>query len=804
MPKKLFLLGGHDLEMQEIVKLLQNQKCRQIDSSIEEMPDCAYVDKNLSWGAKLSEYRDVLQRFGDRNDIIIYGIELNEDITPPSNYAAIDHHNERADRPSSLEQVAELFGVKLDRWQRLVAANDKGYIPEMKKMCATDEEIEAIREADRKAQGVSEKEEKIAKSESQNLEYKDGYVLVRTTLKKFSPLVDRIQKDYPKKLLVINPDTKEITFYGNKNGIEKLIEHFKTAIEEKSVYYGGNPLSFFGFTRDFFDRHSWEETIETIDRILKPPYSYHIFIFPFRIDQECKDIETEKWKHRPMKLDSPQNYNEYTYFYNFVRPVIFDLESDKGKHYFEYFEEKGTYEINIAGKNYTLEMDGIALRHYDNGVGMVSFHMINKSYGRFDDILKINDFGRRIYPQFLGDHFTAETKGAFLPCRLTLKLEGEEEWAETFENYDDPASLEKIAERKGHYHIPVFIEKLLKEAYGKDALKYISPIIDDRMYTICHLMDNEKSKELTHYCVCEKKYAYEESKDWYRYIFVDGGDAMCQNREMLPKLIAESTYTRWSDYGTLFGITRYSFMILSDRSDFNTDIINLHLRTVYYQMTTLALAYRAMILNFSHLVTEAIDSTDKVQNLQKVYLKFSNSIYFREITAQEQGIELFDLARKQMRLDRYLRELDHDINELNGFKQMKLDREINDQGITLNRLAAIFLPPSLLAGIFGMNIVDFTQNAFSMTLGAGLIILSAILGYFIVNPEADEEESKNEESNEKKYNREGNKKKRINELPALLLLLLFAFALTCMPTNEAQKADKNTSSEKGTLCQIIK
>ena len=156
MPKKLFLLGGHDLEMQEIVKLLQNQKCRQIDSSIEEMPDCAYVDKNLSWGAKLSEYRDVLQRFGDRNDIIIYGIELNEDITPPSNYAAIDHHNERADRPSSLEQVAELFGVKLDRWQRLVAANDKGYIPEMKKMCATDEEIEAIREADRKAQGVSE------------------------------------------------------------------------------------------------------------------------------------------------------------------------------------------------------------------------------------------------------------------------------------------------------------------------------------------------------------------------------------------------------------------------------------------------------------------------------------------------------------------------------------------------------------------------------------------------------------------------------------------------------------------------
>ena len=216
--KRLFFLGGSDLEMEEIRNLLDSLGCIEFDS--ENMMEnrfegCAYVDRNLSWGAKLSDYRNVLERFGDRSDIILYGIELTEDITPLRNYIAIDHHNERADRPSSLEQVAELFGVKLDRWQRLVAANDKGYIPEMKKMCATDAEIEKIRRADRKAQGVSLEEEKSAdalvlqceKSDSTAIcTTKNGYFQIETTLKHISPLVDRFYMLCIWPLLVYNPN----------------------------------------------------------------------------------------------------------------------------------------------------------------------------------------------------------------------------------------------------------------------------------------------------------------------------------------------------------------------------------------------------------------------------------------------------------------------------------------------------------------------------------------------------------------------------------------------------------------------
>ena len=72
-------------------------------------------------------------------------------------YHRIDHHNEYCHLPSSLEQVASVLGVELNRKQRLIAANDVGYIPAMKALMATDEEIAEIRREDRRAQGVTEK-----------------------------------------------------------------------------------------------------------------------------------------------------------------------------------------------------------------------------------------------------------------------------------------------------------------------------------------------------------------------------------------------------------------------------------------------------------------------------------------------------------------------------------------------------------------------------------------------------------------------------------------------------------------------
>jgi len=805
--KRLFLLGGHDLEMLEIRKLLQDHGCKELDAGELEAGDfdgCRYLDKNLTWGAKVSDYSECLDIFGNRDDLTIYGIELSEDLRPPANYRPIDHHNERSGSPGSLEQIAELFGISLDRWQRLVAANDTGHIPALQALCATEEEIERIRNQDRQAQGVTEEEEQQAKElasrcaeeETSPCVDKKGYFQIQTDLSRFSPLVDRLYVLGTWPLLVYNPQKPMLNFYGTSDQIGRLIEAFQDACNQNTAYYGGKPLGYFGLAPEYFQNRSMEDTLVTIEKTLaKEPeetlHSYHIFMFPFLIrnQENLPEIDESHWIHKTFRLDSKENYNEYIYFHPFVRDILYEIptdargENDSVSRYYEYEKERGDYIIEVQEKTYTLDLDGIALRLFKNGVGILSFHLKNTRYRIFEDLLKINDFGRRIFPQFLGNGLVAGTKNSLLAESLTLAFEGEEPIRECFDRYASLDKIEKIPNRG--IRLPNFIERLLGEAFGPEQSKKIEPIIDDRMFTLCHYMNDAVSQRLTRYDENEKRYAYECSQDWHRFVFIDGTSSTCQNRAMLEDLLSKATYPRWSDYSTLFGITRYSFMLLTGNNEFAKNVLNLHLRTMYYQMATLLLAYRAMILVFSHRVTSALDDADTVRSLQKSYLEFTNRIYFKELTPQEQGIGLFDLARNQMRLDDHLRELDHDINELNSFKQMELDREINDQGLTLNRIAAIFLPPSLLAGIFGMNIVDFSQNTTSMLTGAILIVFSALFGFLLITDKA-------------------NKKNKSINIFGIILLLLFIFALICMPTNLSETIDKNSTQRKGNLCQIIK
>jgi len=140
----LFLLGGHDLEMLEIRNILLKEGIH-------------FIDLELQWGARLSRYNSFFQQ-----GKIHVSIELIEDTTTPKEYIRIDHHNDLLKRPSSIEQVADLLGIELNRYQQLVSTNDTAYIPGLHVFGATKQEIEEIRRKDRAAQGVTEEDEKWA------------------------------------------------------------------------------------------------------------------------------------------------------------------------------------------------------------------------------------------------------------------------------------------------------------------------------------------------------------------------------------------------------------------------------------------------------------------------------------------------------------------------------------------------------------------------------------------------------------------------------------------------------------------
>ncbi len=240
LKKRVFLLGGYDLEMKTIKKLL--------DRYSQE-----YYDYALSWGAKLSAYGERL-----KNDYLYIGIELIEDIEPPANYLVIDHHNDMQSNKSALEQVADILGVELSRREMLIALNDSGYIPVMKKFGATQNEINEIRKKDRKAQGVTNRDEALA-IESIKMQKKEGStIIIKALTDKFSTIADRL---YGQNILIYNG--RKLNYYGE--GVEEIVEKFRHIVEEKKAYYGGG-FGFFGFDEESFTKR---EILEFRDEILK-------------------------------------------------------------------------------------------------------------------------------------------------------------------------------------------------------------------------------------------------------------------------------------------------------------------------------------------------------------------------------------------------------------------------------------------------------------------------------------------------------------------------------------------------------
>lgn len=229
--KRIFLLGGHDLEMITIREML--------DEASE-----VYFDRSLHWqNAWLSMYQDILEKYGEQ-EICIYGIELrasNEEALCFSRYVLIDHHNEWAEKPAAIVQVAQILNKPLNRFRQLVAANDSGYIPGMELLEATGEEIDEIRRKDRRAQGVTEEDERLAEEAIAHHTVRYGeLIVVESATARFSAICDRL---YPYSSLLIHSD-KEWIYYGK--GAAKVVGHFGGKMKKGTFFYGGGTEGFAG------------------------------------------------------------------------------------------------------------------------------------------------------------------------------------------------------------------------------------------------------------------------------------------------------------------------------------------------------------------------------------------------------------------------------------------------------------------------------------------------------------------------------------------------------------------------------
>lgn len=445
--------------------------------------------------------------------------------------------------------------------------------------------------------------------------------------------------------------------------------------------------------------------------------SQHIFMFPFqwKIEHDLHNLFSSqinldriqfdgqgKWMRVTLndELSQQENellYNEKNYFYKFVHDALYDNGKngrDNLVRHFERVEPKlkpVSYIIGTKEKEYSLSVQNMVLNFYSTGVGVFLFYLNNEEYKDYQDILNINQFGRRVYPPFYADckeHGQTATKIEIVGLNGCYK--------EDFKGYTTADT-----------NLPAqFIRDMIAEVAPNIM---VDPVIDDRMYTMSWLYNKQKAEQ-----ICKSYHGYINDSipnldDWYKYVFVDSY-LTCQDTEMERKLIKESSYTRWIGYKSIYGISRYSFVMLSNTDPDSYDkYLYANFSTEYCRMAELILVQKASVLRFSQEVTNIsmLDKrknlSDMVDSLYKEYIRFVNQIHFREISAQDQAIELYKMLYEKMDLENQVEKLDKEIDELHNYVSLYEDRQKSKVMDIMSIMAGVLLPVTVVSGFFGMN-----------------------------------------------------------------------------------------------------
>jgi hypothetical protein len=333
-------LGGYDLEMVEIAKLLDTRD------------DVVVRDRHLAWGAKASEYGPEIEEALEQSREVVL-IELIDDLPkefPREHLTFVDHHGSKAgeDRPTSIEQVFALFDFPAGLWTQdlaLVAANDRGHIEGLRRAGATIEQIREIRERDRRAQGITDDEERLGVQAALGATQRFGgrLTLVRLGHRRAAVVTDALDARLGgpgfQNLLVLGPD--QTLFFGQGRVIEALREQFPGG------WFGGElpRRGYWGIEQALPESHLMEtlaaQLMTRSAAEIEVKAFHHTLIWPLlmrgsserqpgsgqSISRHVDALTSAGWKESVGPSQVPPiedySYEEMVYFHPFVRDFLF-------------------------------------------------------------------------------------------------------------------------------------------------------------------------------------------------------------------------------------------------------------------------------------------------------------------------------------------------------------------------------------------------------------------------------------------------------------------------------------------------
>jgi hypothetical protein len=135
-------------------------------------------------------------------------------------------------------------------------------------------------------------------------------------------------------------------------------------------------------------------------------------------------------------------------------------------------------------------------------------------------------------------------------------------------------------------------------------------------------------------------------------------DGYVYDPKFTQNLMQQHCLNRWEQLGTHSGYCGYANAYLGFGKFFNSVIAPSHVPYIYGRMLLLALFYQATLRNFNRRVSYATRVLSEsgepkhFRELRKKFILFTNNYWFRDVSNQMQGIEVFDLQTKNLGLEK--------------------------------------------------------------------------------------------------------------------------------------------------------
>ena len=453
----------------------------------------------------------------------------------------------------------------------------------------------------------------------------------------------------------------------------------------------------------------------------KVPYSYHTFFFPFLwndrqrgkgfLQREAflKCIDKKRWLEDfgYSEINSNDNefiaqFNQYRYFNRAARNAIYTTDGKESVVYNYRYNlasfgknssdskwlnsEKGSnnparYIISKDGRTVSLAINGIRLKLFNTGIGMLIFELENYDYPDKDDFNWISDRGRRIYMPYMVNGGGCYDCADEITLSYNDKVISTSKLIKPYSKYYNIELAEPIIYllSNGEYSVTADAQK------ATDKTMYIEPIIDDRMFVAGYYINKEFTSELTEHTDNGYRFLADASQrrisdnknsaaEWYRAVFVYGGSCSCQSQDMLYDMISEHTYDRWAEYGSLTGISEYSMITVTGSAD---DYLARNFLTEYVEMMILVLAQRASLLSFERMLSDSAMGKRDICEIQGYYVKFQSQLLLKEVTPQQQGIELYNMLLDNLFIQEQAEEIEKQIEALSAQKSSKSEYREN-------------------------------------------------------------------------------------------------------------------------------